>query len=157
MFINSIAAAWEYKPEELQDEFFDSDIVVFGGTALVPMIHDNLTSLLKKAKSKGCATIVNTVFDFRNEKANPSKKWPLGESDESYRYIDLLIADQEEAIRLSGEKDALSAIRFFQHKGVSSLIITNGSKNISIWSDGRYFNPAELKEMPVSQKFWMTR
>jgi len=152
MFINSIAAAWEYGPEELDDDFFNSDIVVFGGTALVPMIHDNLTSLLKKAKSGGCATIVNTVFDFRNEKANPSEKWPLGESDESYRYIDLLIADQEEAIRLSGENNARSAIRFFQQKGVSSLIITNGSKNISIWSDGRYFNPAGLKEMPVSHK-----
>ena len=104
MFINSIAAAWEYGPDNLDDDFFNSDIVVFGGTGLVPQIHDNLTSLLKKAKSKGCITIVNTVFDFRNEKANPSKKWPLGESDESYRYIDLLITDQEEAFRLSGER-----------------------------------------------------
>ena len=111
----------------------------FGGTALVPQIHDNLTSLLKKAKSKGCITIVNTVFDFRNEKANPSKKWPLGESDESYRYIDLLIADQEEAFRLSGEHDPQAAIKFFIEKKVSSLMITNGSKNISIYSDGQIF------------------
>ena len=101
-FLNSIGAAWDYKPEELDDDFFHSDIVVFGGTALVPQIHDHMTSLLKKAKANGCVTIVNTVFDFRNEKANPTAKWPLGESDESYGYIDLLIADQEEAFRLSG-------------------------------------------------------
>ena len=152
MFINSIGAAWEYRPDELDDDFFSSDIVVFGGTALVPQIHDGMTFLLKKAKSKGCITVVNTVFDFRNEKANPSKRWPLGESDESYQYIDLLIADQEEAFRLSDEHNTQDAIRFFQDKKVSSLIITNGSKNISTYSDGRFFNYSGIKEMPVSRK-----
>lgn len=76
----------------------------------------------------------------------------MGESDESYRYIDLLIADREEALRLSGEHDPQAAIRFFQDKKVSSLIITNGSKNISTYSDGRFFNTSGLKEMPVSRK-----
>jgi sugar/nucleoside kinase (ribokinase family) len=152
MFINSIAAAWEYGPGNLDDDFFDSDIVVFGGTGLVPQIHDNLTSLLRSAKSKGCITIVNTVFDFRNEKANPSMKWPLGESDESYGYIDLLITDQEEALRLSGETDQKKAIRFFLDKKVSALMITNGSKNIVTWSDGKFFRISGLKEMPVSEK-----
>jgi sugar/nucleoside kinase (ribokinase family) len=152
MFINSIGAAWGYYPEDLENKFFNSDIVVFGGTALVPHIHDNMTSLLKKAKSKGCITIVNTVFDFRNEKANPSSKWPLGKSDESYKYIDLLIADQEEAFRLSGETKPADSIRFFMENKVSSIIITNGSKNISSYSDGMFFKPSGLNEMPVSQK-----
>ena len=152
MFINSIGAAWDYRPDELDTDFFNSDIVVFGGTALVPQIHDDMTALLKKAKSKGCITIVNTVFDFRNEKANPSKKWPIGGSDESYRYIDLLITDREEALRLSGGNDPLAAVKFFQDNKVSSLIITNGSKNISTYSDGRFFNISGLSEMPVSQK-----
>lgn len=152
MFLNSIGAAWDYRPDELDDDFFNSDIVVFGGTALVPQIHDNMTTLLKKAKSNGCITIVNTVFDFRNEKANPSKKWPIGDSDESYGYIDLLIADNEEALRLSGEHNLQDAIRFFRDKKVSSLIITNGSKDISTYSDGRFFNMSGLTEMPVSRK-----
>ena len=152
MFINSIAAAWEYGPDNLDEDFFNSDIVVFGGTGLVPQIHDNLTSLLRKAKSKGCITIVNTVFDFRNEKSNPAMKWPLGESDESYSYIDLLITDQEEALRLSGETDQQKAISFFLGKNVSSLMITNGSKNIITWSDGKFFNLSGLREMPVSAK-----
>ena len=152
IFINSIGAAWKLGDQELDDDFFNSDIVVFGGTALVPQIHDNLTVILRKAKSKGCITIVNTVFDFRNEKANPEKRWPLGESDESYRYIDLLITDQEEAFRLSGEKDPQTAISFFIEKKVSSLIITNGSKNISTYSDGQFFYSSDLNEMPVSQK-----
>ena len=33
------------RPDELDDDFFNSDIVVFGGTALVPLIHDNMTTL----------------------------------------------------------------------------------------------------------------
>lgn len=152
MFINSIAAAWEYGHEELPYDFFRSDIVVFGGTALVPHIHDNLTSLLRKAKANGCITVVNTVFDFRNEKSDPSEKWPLGESDESYGFIDLLIADREEALRLSGESSGDAAVSFFQSKNVSSLIITNGSKNITAYSDGRFFTKTELLEMPVSGK-----
>jgi len=152
MFINSIAAAWEFGPGDLPDEFFQSDIVVFGGTALVPVIHDNLAALLKKAKANGCKTVVNTVFDFRNEKADPAKRWPLGESDESYSLTDLLIADQEEAFRLSGERDTMAALQFFRNKKVASVVITNGSKNITAWSDGRFFMKEDIFELPVSKK-----
>lgn len=104
MFLNSIGAAWDYKPEELDNDFFDSDIVVFGGTALVPKIHDHMTTLLKKAKSNGCITIVNTVFDFRNEKANPLKRWPLGQSDERGN---LFPSDHKFLEALSREFDAV--------------------------------------------------
>ena len=152
VFINSIGAARDYKPDDLDDDFFNSDLVVFGGTALVPAIHDNLTGLLERAGSNGCVTIVNTVFDFRNEKLNPEQKWPLGNSDDSYQYIDLLITDQEEALRLSGESNAKAAIRFFLDKKVSALMITNGPKNIFVFSDGRFFQPLALTELPVSQK-----
>ena len=152
IFINSIGAAWDYKPEDLDDDFFNSDIVVFGGTALVPVIHDHLTGLLKKAKSNGCMTIVNTVFDFRNEKLNPRQRWPLGKSDDSYQYVDLLITDQEESLRLSGQATTEAAIRFFREKKVPALIITNGSKNIKVYSNGQFFEPLALTEMPVSRK-----
>ncbi len=150
MFLNSIGAAWDCTPDQLDDDFFNSDIVIFGGTALVPNIHDSLTTILKKAKSRGCMTIVNTVFDFRNEKANPSKKWPIGETDDSYQYIDLLITDQEEALRLSGEKDTTAAIRFFIDQKVSSLIVTNGAKPVATYSDGRFFKTLDIAYIPVS-------
>lgn len=152
MFINSIAAAWEYGPADLPDDFFSADIIVFGGTALVPVIHDNLTGLLRKAKSNGCITIVNTVFDFRNEKTDPAKRWPLGESDDSYEMIDLLITDLEEAFRLSGERDKDAALRFFINKKAASVVITNGSKNITAWSDGSFFMKSDPFELPVSRK-----
>ncbi len=152
MFINSIGAAWHFSPSDLDEDFFNSDIVVFGGTALVPQIHDNLDILLEKAKSRGCKTVVNTVFDFRNEKTSPNKKWPLGSSDVTYKYIDLLITDREEALRLSGENNLDSAVRFFITNKVSSLIITNGSGRITFFSDGRFFKPVGIKELPASAR-----
>ena len=151
IFINSIAAAWEYSPNELKDSFFDSDIVVFGGTALVPLIHDNLTELLVKAKSNGCITIVNTVYDFRNEKANPSQKWPLGKSDESYKNIDLLITDLEEALRLSGKSNINDAIEFFRGNGTGAVIITSGTDNVRLFAQGKLFAKIDYAEMPISQ------
>lgn len=150
IFVNNIGAAGELLPEDLDESFFEADIVVFGGTAIVPEIHNHLTELLQTAKEKGCITVVNTVYDFRNEKANPDKRWPLGKSDESYKQTDLLITDYEEALRLSGEHDIVAAIRFFQEKEVGSLIITNGSKNIYAWSSGKLFSPLDLTELPVS-------
>jgi len=151
MFINSIGASWDYNPDELDDDFFNSDIVVFGGTALVPNIHDNLTALLNKAKSRGCITIVNTVFDFRNEKKNPSERWPMGDGDESYRLTDLLITDKEEALRMSGKTTINDAALFFQSKKVPAFIITNGSSDISYFSDGSYFNAVPESSLPVSE------
>ena len=151
-FINNIGAAWDYSPDMLDDQFFSSHVTCFGGTALVPQIHDNLTNLLSKAKISNCITLVNTVFDFRNEKNNPGKPWSLGRSDESFPLIDILIMDCEEAIKISGQKTIENAAKFFTSTEVSSFIITNGAKNIFIWSGGSLFEKTKLLQMPVSDK-----
>jgi sugar/nucleoside kinase (ribokinase family) len=152
MFINSIGAAWSFGPDQLAEDFFNADIAVFGGTALVPGIHDHLTSLLAMARKRGCITVVNTVYDFRSEKNHPSARWPLGNSDESYRYIDLLITDREEAFGLSGETEIRNAMAFFRGKGVHSLLITDGSRPVHGFSDGTLFSFHETLHMPVSRK-----
>lgn len=150
-FINNIGSAENYIPAFLDDHFFSSDVVVFGGTALVPPIHDHLTELLVKSKRRGCITVVNTVFDFRNEKANPDKKWPIGSSDESYPNIDLLITNQEEALKLSGKKVLKEAMHFFRDNGTGAVIVTNGAKNVSLFSNQKsLFREMQLTEMPVS-------
>ena len=149
-FINTIGASWKYRPGELDDAFFASDVVVFGGTALVPQIHDALTELLATAKARGCFTIVNTVFDFRNEKARPDRKWPLGKSDDSYRHIDLLITDHEEALRLSGTKSTAGALEFFKSNDAGAAVITNGARDIRLYSSGKRFAGIETA-LPVSE------
>ena len=154
IFINSIGAAWNYSAKDIGEDFFASDLVIFGGTALVPEIHDNLTGLLRKAKANKCITVVNTVFDFRNEKAKPHKKWPLGSSDESYSYIDLLITDREEAFRLSGKPDIGEAVNFFRENKVGALIITNGSNPVIAFSSGRFLRILDECEFPVSKRIY---
>jgi len=151
IFINNIGAAWDLFPEDLDDAFFESDIVVFGGTALVPNIHQSLTELLKKSKEKNALTIVNTVYDSLNEKKNPNAAWPLGSSSETYRHTDLLIADREEALRLSGKDSVDDALCFFQKSGVGGIVITHGANPLYFAYNNPLFGTSK-GSMPVSEK-----
>jgi sugar/nucleoside kinase (ribokinase family) len=151
-FINNIGAAWDFSPELLGKDFFEADIVCFGGTALVPQIHDSLTSLLEKAKKNDCLTVVNTVFDFRSEKNNPGKPWPLCNTRESFKLIDLLLMDCEEAIRISGTQTIDQAAAFFIELDVASFVITNGAKEMYAFSNGSVFQRKGLSKWPVAQK-----
>ena len=150
IFINNIGAAWKYQPQDLDDAFFSSDITVFGGTALVPNIHDHLTELLHKAKNNNCNTVVNTVYDFRNEKLHPSEKWPLVKNDD-FELIDLLIMDKEEALKTSGQTTINDAIDFFISNNSNALIITQGPDPVLFYSSGNYFSGESISEMPVSK------
>ncbi len=149
-FINNIGAVWSYAPEDLDDNFFNANIVLFGGTALLPNIHDSLTQLLEKGKEKGCLNIVTTVFDFRNENKNPGKRWPLGDSDKSFEYMDLLVVDHAEALKISGEESLDKSVKFFKDMGLTAFIITNGAKNITAYSDGKVFKKLDIVTLPVS-------
>ena len=150
-FINVIGAANNYMPEALDDKFFESDVLFFSATALMPPMHDNLTTLLKRGKEAGKINMVATVFDFRNEMRDPNGRWPLGESEESYKYIDLLAVDWDEARRLSGEEELEKIVGFFADRGVSSMLITHGAKNFHVYSDGRVFNKVELSSWKVNE------
>lgn len=150
-FINNIGAAKDFLPEDLDEDFFQSDIVVFGGTAIVPSIHDNLLELLIRAKQSGAVTVVNTVFDFRSEKSAPGIKWPLGSTDETYKHIDILIMDMEEAMKLSGQPNLDKACAFFTESGVDSFIITNGALPVTLFSRGNLFKSQPVISLPVSE------
>lgn len=150
-FIHNIGAAWEVYPDDLDNDFFRSDITAFGGTALAPNIHDHLSELLAKAKQNNSITVVNTVFDFRSEKSNPGSRWQLVRNDESFRNIDILLMDKEEALKISGTDNIENAADFFIQRGVSSFVITNGARPIWCFSDGRLFKKMLLNQMPVSE------
>ncbi len=152
MFINSIATAWNMSPQHLDENFFNSEITIFGGTALTPNIHDNLSALLIEARENSSFTIVNTVFDFRNDKANPSERWPMGDGDEAYKNIDLLIMDHLEALRYSGKEDLHKAVEFFKQSGCKAFIITNGSRDVCIYAEGENFKEQSVAFLPVSKE-----
>lgn len=152
IFINNIGAAWELMSSDLDASFFDSDMVVFGGTALVPNIHSALGELLLKAKANNALIVVNTVYDFLSEKHDSVRPWPLGESIETYKSIDLLITDMEEALRLGGKTDVDAALDFFESTGVGAVIITHGSNVLHYFSNNPLFGIIGRSTLPVSSK-----
>ncbi len=150
-FVNYIGAAGKLSGRDIDDSFFDADILIYGGTALTPGLHDDLSFLVKKGKEAGCLNFVNTVYDFRNQNLNPDKPWPLVDEERDYRMIDLLIADNEEARRISGLYSKEEAIVYFAERGVRSVIITHGSEELICYSDGLLFKEMGVFTMPVSE------
>lgn len=146
-FINYIGTANYMYPEFISDEFFNSDIALFGGTALVPPLHDNLDSLLEKVKNRGGLTVVGTVYDFRNQKKDSKHKWPLVNKWEN---IDVLVMDCEEAKKISGCKEIEIACEFFIKKGVGSFVITEGKKDIKFFAQGNQFKKQSLSSLSVN-------
>ncbi|GAB1482253.1 hypothetical protein MASR2M78_10680 [Treponema sp.] len=148
-FINLIGTAGHFGPANLEDEFYDADIVALGGTGIMPLLHDGMTEVLQKARSRGAATVVNLVYDFRSELNAPNEKWKLGLKDDAYPHIDVLVADREEALKTSGQKDAETAIAWFLSQGVGAAVVTEGSRNIRLASQGGIFAPLSERSMPV--------
>lgn len=150
-FVNNIGAAWDMNSDSLPEAFFESNIVAFGATALVPNLHKPLTQLVRKAKNKGAFVIINTVFDFLNEKSNPGNPWPLGESIDTYSLTDLLITDQEEALRLTGKTTVNEAANELIAYGSRAFLITRGPEPVLAYSDGSSFKPLSICNIPVSE------
>ena len=148
IFINHIGAAWGL--DIPGPSFYDAGIVVFGGTALVPAIHDKLDILLGEAKKRGAFTIVNTVYDFRSQRSGPGKPWPLGKPG-SLRNIDLLIMDREEALKISGTGTIGDAVDYFYTEGTAGIIITDGVRPARVRASGKIFRDGINGEFPVSE------
>ena len=149
-FVNYIGAAGVLCGKDISSSFFDADILIYGGTGLTPGLHDDLSYLLKKGKENDCLNFVNTVYDFRNQNLNPDKPWPLVNKKTDFKMIDLLIADNEEALRISGKKSKEEALVFFASVGVRSVIITHGAEELICYSDGLFFKELGIFTMPVS-------
>lgn len=148
-FINTIGAAHAFSSQDLPPSFYDADIILLGGTALVPGLHDEMHEVLKKAKENNCITVVGTVYDFRNEKESNTGRWPLGVQP-SYPYIDVLVCDEEESLRLTGTNSVEGAARTLIEFGVGAFIITRGALPMLVWSRGTLIEKTSQKTMPVS-------
>ncbi|HBE03082.1 MAG TPA: carbohydrate kinase family protein [Spirochaetia bacterium] len=149
IFINHPGAAEFYTIKNLDNNFWNSDIITFGGTALVPDIHENLGLLLFKGKQKGCVTVVHTVYDFPSEYLHPGEKWKLGKTD-CYNQIDLLIMDKEEAFGYTGKKSLEESLNCLIAKGPGAIILSDGAGPVHLYSDGRLFQKLSHVRMPVS-------
>jgi len=151
-FINNIGAAGNFGPEDIDSTFFQGDILAFGGTGLVPRLHARIDEPLRRAKEYDRLTVVNTVYDFLNEKAHPESKWPVGANDDTFRYIDLFIADREEALRTTGTTSVDDAIYFLKDHGVKATIITQGPAPVVFAANGKPFQKSAADMIPVCDR-----
>ena len=152
LFINLPGAANHFYPDDLDEGFFNAGIVEFGGTALVPHIHECLTELLKRAKEAGAVTVVNLVYDFHSGLKRPGQKWKLGAKDDAYPYIDMLIADRDEAVKTSGVSSVKDAVCWFVSRGAGAAIVTEGSRSVTLAAGTGVFSPMEITSMPVCEE-----
>ena len=150
-FLNTIGAAGQLTDDDLPDDFFAAQMVVLGGTGLVPQLHDTLDRSLARAKKHAAFTVVTTVYDFRNQQKNPHARWPIGSCDETYRLTDLLLADREEALRLSGLEDLDQALDFFIARGVGAVVVTNGARDVALRIGSARYVACAQERLPVSQ------
>ncbi len=151
-FVNNMGAAEELSPEDLPAGFLDADILALGGTALVPTIHDRLDEILDGA-GESTFKLVNTVFDFRNEKRSPGKPWPIGKDHRSFSSIDLLIMDREEALKISSKNSLDKALAYFMESPLKAFMVTDGTEPVSIYADKAIYGPAghdRIMKLPVS-------
>jgi len=153
-FINDLGVAERFQVKDIPAEFFEYQLSFFGGTGLVPRLHEKLGEALYTARGLGNLTVVATVYDFLNESRAPDQLWPLGDGQRDYPLIDLLITDAEEARRLSGEAVPESAIRRFLDWGVGAAIITAGAGPIRFGASDRRengrFAPIPVTSLPAS-------
>jgi sugar/nucleoside kinase (ribokinase family) len=151
-FINLLGAASNFSPADLGEEFFDADIIAFGGTGLTPSIHDGLTELLGRAGKNGAVTVVNLVYDYRSEINAPGKKWKLGIRDDAYPFIDVIIADRDEALKTSGCSSSKDAASWFLFRGCGAVLITEGAQSFRIAAGKGIFHPLESQTLPVCEE-----
>jgi sugar/nucleoside kinase (ribokinase family) len=150
-FINLLGTAAGFCAGDLPPSFFDAHIIAFGGTSLVPRIHGELTELLKKARGNGAVTAVNLVYDYRSEQQAGNEKWKLGFWDDAYQYIDILIADREEALKTSGRSTAKEAADWFISRGTGAAVISDGARPVVLASGKGLFLPLERQTMDVNE------
>lgn len=149
-FINDLGVAADFRVRDIPAEFFDRQVAYFGGTGLVPRLHEEIGEALYTARGLGSFTVVATVYDFLNESRAPDQLWPLGNGQRDYPLIDLLIADAEEAHRLSGQPLPASAIRQFLDWGAGAAIVTSGADPVWFGARPHRFAEIAITSLPVS-------
>jgi len=149
-FVNNIGAAGLLNIDDIPKDFYNADILVCGGTALVPGIHDSLDELLLSC-SPGTMKVVHTVYDFRNERKQPGRPWPLGKSHESFKHIDLLIMDKDEALKISGFESFNDAIKYFNESELPAFIITDGVRPVVVSGPNENSENNKISYLPTSK------
>jgi sugar/nucleoside kinase (ribokinase family) len=122
-------------PDLLGESFHQATFNVYAGTALMPRVHEALPKLLAKSRRRGALTVAGPVFDAYAEKRG--RPWSFGE--DAWEYLDLLVADEDEIRRLSGERGVAEGVDALLERGLNAAVVTRGPGAIYYRSVGGVF------------------
>ncbi len=115
----------------LDNNFFQSDFLLFNAMLWEPELEKDLTDILKRAKENKAVTLVGTASDPRYR---GKMKWIMGVDDSAYPYIDILMMNRTEAAGYAGTDTIEGMKEYFIQKGVKAFIITDGRNPTYAWS-----------------------
>lgn len=125
--------------EELDDDFYTSELTVFSAIQWEPLINERFSQVLRKCKEHNSITMVSTASD---PLMRGRHKWVLGDSDKVYEYIDILMMNKEEALHYSGKDDLESAVKYFQSiPSIQGVLITDGLNPTYVYGKGELCRP----------------
>lgn len=94
----------------------------------LPLLRQHAGVTLANARSAGLGTSLDTGWDARGE-------W-LPVAAPCFEHLDILFVNRDEARMLAGTSDAAAAARFFQARGVTTVIVKLGGQGCAIFSPG---------------------
>lgn len=97
---------------------------VFG----LPLLRRHAGQSLAQARRAGLTTSLDTGWDARGE-------W-LPVAEPCFEHLDLLFVNRDEARMLAGTEDPEAAARFFQARGVATVIVKLGGQGCAVFSPG---------------------
>jgi sugar/nucleoside kinase (ribokinase family) len=103
-----------------------------GIDVVVKMRGAPLARVIRSAKERGMATVLDTVFD-------PFEEWfPVIEP--SIRWVDVLITSIKEAVHYAGSEDPMEMIRFFSEKGMKRIVLKMGGDGCLVYEGGMRYS-----------------
>lgn len=110
-------------------------VFYLGGLFAMPGIKtDELRQLLQQCRAAGIVTVVDVVVP---------QHWPgAGELTTLLPHIDYFLPNDDEARQISGVADPRGQLRFFQHHGAHTVIITQGKEGALAACDGQLWRCA---------------
>ncbi len=130
--------------EDIDVSFFSRTRILFiGGTFILPRFDgQDAAKVLRQAKEEGVLCALDTAWDA-------SGMW-MRKIEVSLQYLDWFMPSYEEAVELSGERDAARIARVFFEKGARNVVIKLGAGGCYVSEHkGTGFHVPALKNIVV--------
>ena len=130
---NSNGSLRKLRLEDIQMPFSDASILCFASIFVFPFIKDKeLSSIFRQAKSQNMMVVCDMTKCKNHEK--------VSDLNESLKYIDYLIPNEEEILLFTGCDSIEEACDMLLIAGVKNVLVKCGSRGCFMGSEKRYIS-----------------